>query len=42
MNIIERGRAFVQALQALAERTAWDWKQCPTCRSRLTLKNGRV
>ena len=40
MNIIERGRVFVQSLQALAERTAWDWKQCPACGSRLTIKNG--
>ena len=40
MNIIERGRAFLQSLQALAERSSWDWKQCPTCGSRLTIKNG--
>jgi len=40
MNIIERGRAFLQSLQALAGRSAWDWKQCPTCGSRLTIKNG--
>jgi len=24
MNIIERGKAFVQSLRALAARTAWD------------------
>ena len=40
MNIIERGRAFLQSPQALAGRTAWDWKQCPACGSRLTIKNG--
>jgi transposase-like protein len=40
MNIIERGRAFVQSLRALAGRTAWDWKRCPTCGSTLTIKNG--
>ena len=40
MNIIERGRAFVQSLRELAGRTAWDWKQCPACGSRLTIKNG--
>ena len=40
MNIIERGRAFLQSLQALAGRSAWDWKQCPACGSRLTIKNG--
>jgi hypothetical protein len=40
MNIIERGRAFLQSLYGLTGRTAWDWKQCPTCGSRLTIKNG--
>jgi len=40
MNIIERGRVFVQALRALAGRTAWDWQRCPACGSRLTIKNG--
>jgi len=40
MNIIERGKAFVQALRELAERTAWDWKRCPACGSTLTIKNG--
>jgi transposase-like protein len=40
MNIIERGRAFLQSLRELAGRTAWDWKQCPQCGSTLTIKNG--
>jgi transposase-like protein len=40
MNIIERGRAFVQSLRALVGRTAWDWKHCPACGSTLTIKNG--
>jgi transposase-like protein len=40
MNIIERGKAFLQSLQALAARSAWDWQQCPACGSRLTIKNG--
>lgn len=40
MNIIERGRAFLQSLRALADRTAWDWKRCPACGSMLTIKNG--
>jgi len=40
MNIIERGRVFVQSLWALAGRTAWDWKRCPACSSTLTIKNG--
>ena len=40
MNIIERGRAFLQSLQALAGRSAWAWQRCPACGSRLTIKNG--
>lgn len=31
MNIIERGRAHLQSLVALAKRSVWDWKHCPTC-----------
>jgi transposase-like protein len=40
MNIIERGKAFLQSLRELAGRTAWDWKRCPQCGSPLTIKNG--
>jgi transposase-like protein len=40
MNIIERGRAFLQSLRELAGRSAWDWKRCPQCGSTLTIKNG--
>jgi transposase-like protein len=40
MNIIERGRAFVQSLRGWAGRSAWDWKHCPQCGSTLTIKNG--
>jgi transposase-like protein len=40
MNIIERGREFLQSLQALANRTVWDWKRCPACGSMLTVKWG--
>jgi transposase-like protein len=40
MNIIERGKAFVAALRALADRTAWDWQRCPSCGNTLTIKNG--
>lgn len=40
MNILERSKAFVQSLRALAGRTVWDWKRCPTCGSTLTIKNG--
>ena len=40
MNIIERGRQFVQGLRALAGRTAWDWRRCPYCDDTLTCKWG--
>jgi transposase-like protein len=40
MNIIERGRVFAKRLGELAARSVWDWKQCPHCRSRVTIKNG--
>ena len=40
MNIIERGREFLQSLQALANRTVWDWKRCPACGSMVTVKWG--
>src|SRR5919199_2836253 len=40
MNIIDRGRAFVQGLRALSERTAWDWRRCPHCGDTLTCKWG--
>jgi hypothetical protein len=31
MNIIARGRAFLDHLRSLAQRTAWDWRRCPHC-----------
>ena len=40
MNIIERGRAFVQGLREVASRSAWDWRRCPRCGDTLTVKNG--
>jgi len=40
MNIIERGKAFVQHLKELAERTAWDFRHCPKCGGTLTKKIG--
>lgn len=40
MNIIERGRQFVQSLRELANRSLWDWRRCPHCGSRNTIKNG--
>ena len=40
MNIVERGKAFLKQLRESAQRTAWDWKQCPHCGSWWTIKNG--
>jgi len=40
MNIVERARAFVQSLRALAERAGWEWRRCPRCGDSLTCKNG--
>ena len=31
MTIVERGRAFLQGLRGLAERTVWEWRRCPHC-----------
>lgn len=40
MNIIERGKQFLQSLQELANRKAWDWRRCPRCGDSLTSKWG--
>lgn len=40
MNIIERGKAFVQGLVELSGKLAWDWKRCPRCGGSDTVKNG--
>lgn len=40
MNIIERGKQFLQSLNKLAQRTLWDWKECPHCGGMDTIKNG--
>ncbi len=40
MNIIERGKAFLQFLRDLANRSAWDWRRCPRCGDTLTSKWG--
>ena len=40
MNIIERGRAFVESLRAMAGRTAWDWRRCPQCKGDETQRYG--
>lgn len=40
MNIIERGRTFLQGLRKIAERTVWDWRRCPYCGDTLTCRWG--
>ena len=40
MNIIERGRQFLQSLRELANKSAWAWRQCPHCGSTDTWKHG--
>ena len=40
MNIVERGRAFLQGLRALAERKVGEWRRCPHCRETETRKWG--
>jgi hypothetical protein len=40
VNIIERGRAFLQTLRDLDGRSGWDWRRCPYCGDTLTCKWG--
>jgi Transposase, Mutator family len=40
MNIVERGRKFLLSLKDVANRTAWEWRRCPTCGDTLTQKWG--
>jgi len=40
MNIIQRGRRFVQSLEDLASKSAWDWRRCPRCGGTDTSKWG--
>ncbi len=40
MNMIERGRRFVQRLMEMAGRVLWQWRRCPHCGSTWTCKNG--
>jgi hypothetical protein len=40
MNIVERGRAFLQGLRGLAGRTVWEWRCCPYCGETETCKWG--
>ena len=40
MNIVDKARAFVHSLEALAKKTAWDWRKCPRCGNDDTIKHG--
>jgi len=40
VNIIERGRAFLQSLHQLASRSAWEWRRCPYCGETVTARWG--
>lgn len=40
MNIVERGKQFLQGLKELANRSAWEWRRCPRCGQTLTQKWG--
>lgn len=40
MNIVDKARAFVHSLEALAGKTAWDWRRCPKCGQDDTIKHG--
>jgi len=40
VNMIERGREFVQQLCRLGSRSARDWRVCPSCGSTVTCKHG--
>ena len=40
MNIIERGKQFLQSLAELVNRTTWEWRRCPRCGDSLTCKWG--
>lgn len=40
MNIVDRAKAFVHSLEALAKKTAWDWRACPKCGKDETIRHG--
>lgn len=40
MNIVDRAAAFVHSLEALANRTASDWRRCPQCGQDDTIRYG--
>jgi transposase-like protein len=40
MNIIERGRSWLQGLRGMAQRTPWEERRCPFCGQHETWKHG--
>jgi transposase-like protein len=40
MNIIDRGRAFLDGLRGVSARTVWDWRRCPQCGQAETWRHG--
>jgi hypothetical protein len=40
MNIVDRAAAFVQSLEALSRKTAWDWRRSPRCGKGETTRYG--
>jgi transposase-like protein len=40
MNIIDRGRAFLDGLGGLARRSGWEWRRCPHCGETETWRHG--
>ena len=40
MDIVERGRGFLQGLRGLADQTVWEWRRCPRCGETETCKWG--
>ena len=40
MNIIDRGRAFLDGLRRASAQTTWDWRRCPHCGQTQTWRHG--
>src|SRR5882757_9049866 len=40
MNIVERGRRFLQGLRGVASGAGWEWRRCPHCGETETCKWG--
>ena len=40
VSILEHGKRFIQRLRDWASRSAREWRHCPYCGSKMTIKNG--